>query len=91
MQVSESFYLIMRHHMNVNHYNQRDLSRLTLVHKNTINDWYTGKRLPSLEKCELLAKVFNVTLAELLKGLPKKAQLNHIDGRANEWPKNRRG
>ena len=50
-------------------WSQEDLALNANVNKNYISDLENGRRNPSLEILERIAVAFNITLAELFKGV----------------------
>ena len=51
------------------HWSQEDLALNANINKNYISDLENGRRNPSLEILERIASAFNITLAELFKGI----------------------
>ena len=47
---------------------QRELAEALCVDRSTVTKWETGKSKPKTEECEKMARIFNCTVDELLKG-----------------------
>ena len=47
---------------------QRELAEALCVDRSTVTKWETGKSKPKKEECEKMARIFNCTVDELLKG-----------------------
>lgn len=69
------------------HLSQEELAEKVNVSRQTLSKWETGESLPDIEKCRLLADVFEVTLDDLVKyesstncglGVPPKGK--HVFG-----------
>ena len=51
------------------HWSQEDLALEANINKNYISDLENGRRNPSLDILERIAKAFNISLSELFKGV----------------------
>ncbi len=49
----------------INHMSQEQLAEKLQVSRQTLSKWETGESLPDIEKCRVLAEVFDVTLDDL--------------------------
>ena len=50
----------------INHMSQEELAEKVDVSRQTLSKWETGESLPDIEKCKLLAEIFEVTLDDLV-------------------------
>lgn len=50
----------------MNRMSQEDLAEQLGVSRQTLSKWETGESLPDIEKCRLLAEIFEVTLDDLV-------------------------
>lgn len=70
----------------MNKLSQEELAEKLDVSRQTLSKWETGESLPDIEKCQLLAAIFDVSLDELVSydsdssGLPIPPKGKHVFG-----------
>lgn len=70
----------------MNKLSQEELAERLDVSRQTLSKWETGESLPDIEKCQLLASTFDVSLDELVSydsersGLPIPPKGKHVFG-----------
>ena len=70
----------------MNKLSQEELAERLDVSRQTLSKWETGESLPDIEKCQLLASIFDVSLDELVSydsersGLPIPPKGKHVFG-----------
>ena len=69
MKAQEQLGMRIRFLRQTRHWSQEDLALNANVNKNYICDLENGRRNPSLEILERIAVAFNISLAELFKGV----------------------
>lgn len=70
----------------MNKLSQEELAEKLDVSRQTLSKWETGESLPDIEKCQILAAIFDVSLDELVSydsdssGLPIPPKGKHVFG-----------
>lgn len=57
----------LSHYMNLNGKNQMDLMNDLGLSSSTVSSWCTGKKLPRMDKIQMLADYFNIEKSDLLE------------------------
>jgi len=60
------------YYMNLYHKTRMDMCRLLNVSYTTFADWVNAKKYPRIDKIEMMARIFNVTKADLVEQPTKK-------------------
>lgn len=55
-----------------------DVSRETGIGKSTFSDWKSGRSTPKNDKLEKIAKLFDVTVGELINGKEEQSNVSEI-------------
>lgn len=69
MKAQEQLGMRIKFLRNQRKWSQEDLALEANINKNYISDLENGRRNPSLDVLERVAKAFNISLAELFKGV----------------------
>ena len=69
MKAQEQLGMRIRFLRQKRHWSQEDLALNANINKNYISDLENGRRNPSLDILERIAVAFNISLAELFKGI----------------------
>ncbi|MDD6039164.1 MAG: helix-turn-helix domain-containing protein [bacterium] len=70
----------------MNGMNQEELAEKLQVSRQTLSKWETGEAIPDIEKCRILAEIFDVSLDELVNydggssGVPMPPKGKHAFG-----------
>ena len=57
----------LQYYMDLFSINRYDLSEALNVRYSTLSEWVTGKKYPRIDKIELLADYFHITIADLIE------------------------
>ena len=69
--------------MDINGKKQTDLIENLKLTRSTVSSWCTGRRMPSIEKIDMLAEYFNVKRSDLLEDKKIETIAAHHEG--EDW------
>lgn len=65
-EVKQIFARRIRHYTELSELNQQEVANRLGLSTSTVNDWYTGKKMPRMDKVQALADLFDVDISDLV-------------------------
>lgn len=62
----------LNYYMSINGKNQMDLMKDLHLSSSTISSWCTGQKMPRMQKLEMLANYFGITVSDLIEETPEE-------------------
>ena len=76
-EIKKAFSRNLKHYMSVSGKTQSELVQELSFRQATVSDWINGKKYPRMDKIEILAKYFGISVADLISEPPQNGYYNN--------------